>query len=76
MRKYEIALEDYAAALVINPEDPVPYLNRSSLYRVLNRLKEANSDIDRVIFLSPGSINGYINRGIILRDRGTLEEAL
>jgi hypothetical protein len=38
MGMYKEAESDYSIAIQLDPKDSVAYLNRSSLYRCLNRL--------------------------------------
>ncbi|MFE3451509.1 tetratricopeptide repeat protein [Nonomuraea sp. NPDC059194] len=56
------ALEDYAAAIAIDPAFPDYYLDRGNLWFVLGRHPEALADYESAIAMSPPLPEAYYNR--------------
>ncbi|MGV9304428.1 tetratricopeptide repeat protein [Nonomuraea sp. NPDC004354] len=70
------ALEDYAAAIAIDPAFPDYYLDRGNLWFSLGRHAEALADYDSAIALSPPLPEAYYNRAEVRVALGEEEAAL
>jgi len=81
------ALDDFNAAIDVNPEYPPAYLDRSSIYLDRNDVEKVLQDYNRYLgFLPPFYINGNAphplvsdvlgNRGVMYSKRGLHEKAL
>jgi tetratricopeptide (TPR) repeat protein len=65
LNKYDEAINDYNMALIYSPRDAVRILtNRSNLFMLLGRFKEAIPDFDYLISLDMRKFVFYFNRGI------------
>ena len=56
------ALEQFAEALRIDPDDPITLNERARLYRALARHEEAFADLNRAILLDPDYAGSYHER--------------
>ncbi|MEV0383083.1 tetratricopeptide repeat protein [Nonomuraea sp. NPDC050643] len=70
------ALEDYGAAIAIDPGFPDYHLERGNLLFKLGRHEEALADFERAIRAGPPLPEGYYNRAELRTVRGDVEEAL
>ncbi|WP_431897748.1 tetratricopeptide repeat protein [Nonomuraea sp. bgisy101] len=70
------ALEDYAAAIAIDPAFPDYYLDRGNLWFTLGRHPEALADYESAIALSPPLPEAYYNRAELRVALGEDEAAL
>jgi len=71
----EKAIEDYSAAIALNPFDPFPYNNRAFAYEDTGRDALAIEDYSKAISLDPAFFNARNNRGIAFGKAGRLAEA-
>jgi len=55
---------DFAAAMVLTPNDPAPYVGRSILDRQMADYASAMADASAAIALKPDYVLGYTNRGL------------
>ncbi|MEU8362394.1 tetratricopeptide repeat protein [Nonomuraea sp. NPDC048882] len=70
------ALEDYGAAIAIDPGFPDHYLERGNLLFKLGRHDDALSDFERAIAAGPPLPEAYYNRAELRTVRGDVEGAL
>ncbi|MEV0236190.1 tetratricopeptide repeat protein [Nonomuraea sp. NPDC050786] len=70
------ALEDYTAAIALDPAFPDYYLERGNLLFKLGRHEEALADFERAIRAGPPLPEAYYNRAELRTVRGEMEEAL
>ncbi|WP_433431660.1 tetratricopeptide repeat protein [Nonomuraea sp. CA-141351] len=70
------ALEDYTAAIALDPAFPDYYLERGNLLFKLGRHEEALADFERAIRAGPPLPEAYYNRAELRTVRGDIEEAL
>ncbi|MEQ4720431.1 tetratricopeptide repeat protein [Nonomuraea sp. B19D2] len=70
------ALEDYTAAIALDPAFPDYYLERGNLLCKLGRHEEALADFERAIRAGPPLPEAYYNRAELRTVRGDIEEAL
>jgi tetratricopeptide (TPR) repeat protein len=79
------ALSDYAAAMLLMPDDALPYNNRGILWRELGDIDRAIADFDEAIRRNPqprsdtagsGFVNVYTNRALAWQAKGDFERAL
>ncbi|RSN09569.1 hypothetical protein DMB42_19525 [Nonomuraea sp. WAC 01424] len=70
------ALEDYAAAVAIDPAFPDTYLERGNLLFGLGRTEEALADYERAMRAGPPLPEAYYNRAELRTVRGDVEGAL
>jgi tetratricopeptide (TPR) repeat protein len=75
-REFEDALEDFARALELAPDNASLNAARGQTLRVLGRLEDALRDFDRAIELAPNSESALASRGVILQRLGRLDEAV
>jgi tetratricopeptide (TPR) repeat protein len=75
-RGFEDALEDFARALELAPDNASLFAARGQTLRVLGRLEDALRDFDRAIELAPDSESAVASRGVILQRLGRLDEAV
>jgi tetratricopeptide (TPR) repeat protein len=65
LNRNDEAINDYKIALVYSPQDAVRILtNRSNLFMLLGRFKEAIADFDYLISVDTLNFVFYYNRGI------------
>jgi tetratricopeptide (TPR) repeat protein len=58
-----LAIEDYDAALLLNPEMYAAYYNRANAYFALDDYSRAIADYDNAIRYNPAAAHAYNNRG-------------
>jgi tetratricopeptide (TPR) repeat protein len=75
-RNYEQAINDYSAAVSLNPGYADAYNNRGNAYHIKHDYERALADFDRAIALAPRHALAYNNRGIVHEDRGEAELAI
>lgn len=61
--KYASAIESYAAAIVKDPSNPIPFQNRALAHIRLNQYDLALQDCERVLELSPSNMKGWYMKG-------------
>lgn len=70
------AMEDYAAAIALDPAFPDYYLERGNLLFKLGRHEEALADFERAMRAGPPLPEAYYNRAELHTVRGDTEQAL
>jgi len=75
-RRWQAALESYAAALARDPGFFEAHLNRGNVLQALERFSEALDAYDRVLKLRPDTAGALSNRGIVLKELHRFAEAL
>lgn len=70
------AVEDFTAAIRLDPYYTEAYFNRGFDRRETGDLQGAIEDYDKTIRLNPGHYKAYYNRGNIYSDRGDLGRAI
>jgi tetratricopeptide (TPR) repeat protein len=75
-KRWQAALEAYAAALACDPGLVAAYLNRGNVLQVLERWSEALEAYDRALALRPGDGFALSNRGVVLKELQRFDEAL
>jgi len=76
LKQYQSAIDDYNAAININPKNAEVYFNRGNAYFRMGKLKEAIADYDAAIGLYPKFAWAYSNRGLAYFDLGQLTQAI
>jgi tetratricopeptide (TPR) repeat protein len=71
-----LALEYYAAALSIEQEDPVIWLNVGTLHRQLQQYPDAVSAYARALRLDPNNAFAHYNLGAVFDEQGKYDDAL
>lgn len=74
-RSFDLAIEDYTAALDIDDAYVPAYNNRGIVHAARLEYDEALADFDAVLDLAPDSVLGFTNRGVILAAQGDLDAA-
>jgi tetratricopeptide (TPR) repeat protein len=75
-RRFDDALEDFARALEMDPENASLFSARGQTLRVIGRLEDALRDFDRAIELAPNGETAIASRGVIRQRLGRLDEAV
>ncbi|MFJ6082638.1 tetratricopeptide repeat protein [Streptomyces sp. NPDC092369] len=73
---YDQALNEYSAALKLNPNAQLAYFGRGQAYQLMLRPDDALADFNRAIELDPESVRALIGRGLVYLTGGQLEAAL
>ena len=76
MMELEKAIEDYSAAIKVNPNNYLTYQLRSEMRRDLNLLPEGIEDLTRAIALSPKDAGLYRDRGYLYFRNYNYKEAI
>jgi DnaJ family protein C protein 3 len=69
------ALQQYHAAVELDPTDYQIYFRRATVLLATGKVKAALPDLDKVVQLKPDFIAGRIQRGNILLKQGQLDDA-
>lgn len=72
----EGALVDHTASITLEPQDPLPYMNRGRIYHAMARRPEAMNDLNKAIELSPKLGHAYFLRGCHHFDTNQWQKAL
>jgi tetratricopeptide (TPR) repeat protein len=75
-KRYGLALADYTAAIAIDPNFSLSFMNRAIIFSNLRRLDEALADLDEAARLDPTSADIFVNRGILFMRRQEPERAI
>lgn len=75
-QEYERAIEQYAAAVKINPGFSAPYNGMGYAYRYLGRYQEAEEAFRKYIELIPNEPNPYDSYAELLMKMGRFEESI
>ena len=70
------AIEIYADAIKLNPNNIYTYNNRGSAYGSKNSFDRAIADYTRAIGLSPNYAEAYLNRGVAYGTKGDYDRAI
>ena len=70
------AIEIYADAIKLNPNNTYTYNNRGSAYGSKNSFDRAIADYTRAIELNPNYVDAYLNRGVAYGEKGDYDRAI
>ena len=73
---YRDALNDYSAAIEVDPADSYPFYNRAIVHKRLGNLPQAIEDFDASLALRPDNDEAYLERGLAYLDLFRLDEAI
>jgi len=73
--RIDLALQDFTAAIALDPSITTAYSNRALAFIALGRYTEAMTDLDRAIALDPSSWMAYVYRGRAHLTKGDRERA-
>ena len=76
LSEYDVAMDDFNAAIKIDTGDPAPYRGRASVLLAQTRPREAAADLTTVIRLSPDDQLAYVNRAQAYLRTGRYERAI
>ncbi|WP_455201904.1 tetratricopeptide repeat protein [Kaarinaea lacus] len=74
-KDWDGAIKSATAAISLNPNDPVAYINRSWAYAEKGKLDEAISDANKAVELSPRNPMAHNNRAYAYELAGSLTKA-
>lgn len=72
----ELALEDYAKAIELNPKDTASYFNRGRVYANQKSFDLALMDFNKSIELNPKDVFAYTNRAAVYEKKGETDKAV
>lgn len=73
--KYPLAFANYAAAITLDPRNPLAPYNRGNAYLDTGQYEQAIADYTRAIELDANFALAYLNRGIAYEQRGDTSAA-
>jgi len=73
--RFQEAIDDYNAAIKLNPHDPESYANRGVVYGQTGQLPQALTDFNQAIELNPNFANAYYDRAITFHKLGEQPQA-
>ena len=76
MGKYKEAIEDYAKALEIDPENAAAYNNRGFAYNDMGEYSKAIDDYTEALKIDKKYAHAYNNRGVTYNNMGKYKEAI
>ncbi len=76
LKKYEMALANYGAALKLDPRYGPAYSGRAQLYELTSRPDEAIADFSKAIEYNPKDAENYYNRAVVYRTKGEHEKSV
>ena len=76
MKKYGLAVQDFTAALRLDPGFPDAYCNRGNAHQKLGENDLALQDYNAALKLQPNDGDLYYNRGVVLLSMGQQAKAL
>ncbi|MGF1500417.1 MAG: tetratricopeptide repeat protein [Paracoccaceae bacterium] len=76
VQRFDRALADYNAALLLDPTYAVAYNNRGNVYALLGNLEAALADHTRAVELDPEYAQAFYNRGADYEEFGDTEAAI
>lgn len=75
-KNYEKAIEHYAKAISIDPDDAYAYYRRGGAYYHLKRYNKAIKDLTKVISIDPNKSSAYNDRGWVYYEMKKYDKAL
>jgi tetratricopeptide (TPR) repeat protein len=75
-KRYDRAIEDYTAALRLDPNLAETYTNRGVAYADKGMYDRAIEDYTAALRLDPNHANAYNNRGVAYDDKGMYDQAI
>ncbi len=75
-KRYQLAIDDYNAAIQYNPHVETIYDNRGASYTELGQYQDALKDFNTAISLNPEYVNSYVNRGLVMEKLARYDEAM
>jgi tetratricopeptide (TPR) repeat protein len=76
MGQLDRALEDYTAAITLQPNEYLAYTNRGITFKEMGQLDRAIEDYTSAIAVKPTLYSAYNNRGIAFHAKGQLDRAM
>ena len=76
INKLDEAVEDYTAAIKLDPKDPSGYFNRGVVLHRQGKTAQGISDLDEAIRLDENDPSGPLNRGLLFLSLGFHDKAL
>lgn len=76
LRKYELSVDAFKRALVIDPSHAATYFNMGISLQEQEQLEEAIKAYAKALAIKPDYADAYINMGNALKDQGQLEESI
>mgnify|MGYP000078052024 CR=1 FL=1 len=76
LNDYANAAAQYACAILLEPDQPLPYSGRGLAYLNLDEFELALTDFDSALRLDPLYYRAYANRGLTYYTMGRFDEAL
>ena len=76
LKAYNLAIEQYEKALILNPEFLEAWLNKASSLHELKRYEEAIAYYDKALSLNPTDPNVWTDKAAILHELRRYEEAI
>ncbi len=74
-RRFDLALEDFTAAVALNPGSIAAYNNRGAVYRAAGQYALALNDFSKVLELDRNFLKAYLDRGGIYLQTGRRDQA-
>jgi tetratricopeptide (TPR) repeat protein len=74
--RYAQAIDDYSAALRLNPESAIALVNRGWAYYLIEDYETAAADFDAALKIDPEFAGAYEGRGTSRRELGQYQEAI
>lgn len=73
---FKSALDKFNLAISQAPDQALVYLERGTLYAIMDNERKAYADFDKAIQINPNLADGYIRRGSLYHKNGDLSAAL
>jgi tetratricopeptide (TPR) repeat protein len=70
------AIASYDRAISLDPDSPVPHVNRANALVEQGQVEQALAGYDRALALAPDFAHAHIARGLLLKEMERLEKAL
>ena len=75
-RSFDLAIKDYDAAIILNPDSADGYRARASAHAANRDYARAINDFDKAIWIDPSSAMAFYFRGAVWAQKGDLDRAI